>query len=168
MRNERGVALVLAILVLTVIGALVAAAFFAGTQEHRMAEQTRRVQRALGAAEAGLAEVLRQWPDAVTNLGLYPADSLALTATPTPYGTGEFAGFVYRLSAEQYFVVVTGRDLADQARQRLGLLLRRAAACDTTVADGVELSPSKCYIANTFPKMSDVIPLSARAWIQLY
>lgn len=168
MRNERGVALVLAILVLTVIGALVAAAFFAGTQEHRMAEQVRRVQRALGAAEAGLAEVMRQWPDDATNLGLYPTDSLALAPSTTPFGTGEFEGYVYRLGSEHFLVTVTGRDLADRARQRLGLLLRRAAACDTTVADGVELSPPNCYISNTFPKTSDVMPLPARAWIQLF
>lgn len=168
MRNERGVALVLAILVLTVIGALVAAAFFAGTQEQRMAEHTRRVQRALGAADAGLAEVLRQWPDAATNLGVYPSDSLVLVATTTPHGTGEFLGAVYRLNPKLYFVSLTGRDRADRARQRLGLLVRRSVPCDTSIADGVELSPPKCHITNAFPKTSGVLPLAARSWIQLY
>lgn len=168
MRSERGAALVLAILVLTVIGALVAAAFFAATQEYRMAEQTLRVQRALGVAEAGMAEVLRQWPDAAANLGLYPGDSLTLAATKTPHGTGEYAGHVYRLDPSHYFVVVTGRDRADRARQRLGLLLRRAAPCDTTVVEGVELSESKCYIDNVFLKVSEVVPLPGRAWIQLF
>lgn len=168
MRNERGVALVLAVLVLTVIGALVAAAFFAGNQEQRMAEHTRRVQRALGAAETGLAEVLRQWPDAATNLGAYPADSLVLPWATTPHGTGQFLGTVYRLNAELYLILVTGRDLADRSRQRLGLLVEPTVPCDTSVADGVELSPSKCHITNAFRKTSGVLPLAARSWIQLF
>lgn len=158
----------LAVLVLTIIGALVAAAFFAGTQEQRMAEHTRRVQRARGAAEAGLSEVLRQWPDAATNLDVYPQDSLILPWTPTPLGTGEFLGSVYRLNAGLYIVLVTGRDVADRSRQRLGLLVQPAVPCDSGIADGVEMPPPKCHIANGFQKSSGVVPLAARSWIQPY
>lgn len=168
MRNRRGVALVLAVLVLTVIGALVAAAFFAATQEQRMGEHTRRAQRAAGAAEVGLSVVMRQWPDAAMSLDLYPADSLAIGESPTPHGTGVFGGYVYRLSPQRYFIVVTGRDAAGRARQRLGLLVQLAAPCDTTLAEGVELSYPKCHITNTFQKMAAVRPLASRAWIQLY
>ena len=53
--NERGMALAVAIFALVVVGALVAGAFFAGTQEQRVGENSRRVTQSFGAAEAGPA-----------------------------------------------------------------------------------------------------------------
>src|SRR5260221_3081349 len=60
-RNERGMALAIAIFALVIVGALVAGAFFAGTQEQRVAENSKRLQQSFGAAEMGLNEVIRNW-----------------------------------------------------------------------------------------------------------
>jgi len=51
LKNERGIALALAIVALMVVGALVAGAFFAGTQEQRMGENELRLLVSLGVAE---------------------------------------------------------------------------------------------------------------------
>src|SRR5437899_683334 len=54
LRNERGMALALAIVALVVAGALIAGAFFAGTQEQRVGENSRRSYQSFGIAEAGI------------------------------------------------------------------------------------------------------------------
>jgi len=47
-RNERGMALAVAIFALAVVGALVAGACFASTQEQRLSESQRGVQTSFG------------------------------------------------------------------------------------------------------------------------
>src|SRR2546425_5976324 len=99
--NERGMALAVAIFALVVVGALVAGAFFAGTQEQRVGENSRRVTQSFGAAEAGLNEIIRNWqPQAINHVRQYPLDSVAvplnLADTITPDGTGIYGGYIYR------------------------------------------------------------------------
>ena len=48
LRNERGMALALAIVAMVIVGALVAGALFSGTQEQRMAESSRFQQQSFG------------------------------------------------------------------------------------------------------------------------
>ena len=133
MRNERGMALPAAIFALVVIGALVAGALFAGTQEQRVAENNRRSGQSFGVAEAGLTEVVRAWNPTTMNQGaLYPANSLTVAMTPSPSNTGSFGGYVYKLNPDLYLIDITGRDVASRAglvpgggaRQRLGLVTR--------------------------------------------
>src|SRR5438093_5002018 len=72
LRDERGMALAIAIFTLVVVGALVAGAFFAGTQEQRVGENQRRVQTSFGVAEAGAGERLINWsPDQMNKRPLY-------------------------------------------------------------------------------------------------
>ena len=132
-RTERGMALPAAIFALVVIGALVAGALFAGTQEQRVAENTRRATQSFGVADAGVAEVLRQWDPATRNTRpIYPADLQRVDSTASPGGTGSYSGDVYRLNPNLYLIDVTGRDLASGrgvlqgggARQRLGMIAR--------------------------------------------
>ena len=134
-RNERGMALAIAIFALVVVGALVAGAFFAGTQESRTAENNRRLQKAFGVTEAGINEVIADWDPGIRNVGkMYPTDSQIIldTAGRTPYHTGAFAGNIYKLNGELYLVDISGRDSSSiksvvksaSARQRLGGLLR--------------------------------------------
>src|SRR5713101_535568 len=134
--NERGMALAVAIFALVVVGALVAGAFFAGTQEQRVGENSRRVTQSFGAAETGLNEIIRKWdPQAINHVRQYPLDSVAvplnLADSITPDGTGIYGGYVYRLNDEVYLVVITARDrksaggmIGGGARQRLGELVR--------------------------------------------
>jgi hypothetical protein len=135
-RNERGIALAVAIFALVVVGALVAGAFFAGTQEQRVAENNRRLQQSFGSAEMGLNEVLRLWkPQIINKIATYPRDSvrvpLAGNDSLTPDRSGVFGGYIYKLNDQVYLVDITARDRQSQrgvagggARQRLGQLVR--------------------------------------------
>ena len=72
LRNERGMALALAIFALVIIGALVAGAFFAATQEQRVAENTRSSGRAFGTAEGGAVKVVSNWvPSTYAGMTVY-------------------------------------------------------------------------------------------------
>ncbi|PYO38659.1 MAG: hypothetical protein DMD29_12520 [Gemmatimonadetes bacterium] len=142
LQNERGMALALAIFALVVVGALVAGAFFAGTQEQRIGENWRRLQQSFGAAETGLNEVVRCWdPQQINRIRQYPLDSIRVplstsiagcTAdTLTPDHSGVYGGYVYRLNDQVYLIDVTARDRSSNAgvigggaRQRLGELVR--------------------------------------------
>src|SRR2546422_11378755 len=61
LRDERGMALALAIVAMVIVGALVAGGLFSGTQEQRMAESSRFQQQSFGVAEAGASELIRTW-----------------------------------------------------------------------------------------------------------
>jgi hypothetical protein len=121
-------ALALAIVVLAVVAMLVAGVLFVGTEEARIGENSRVVQRAFAAAEAGVFEVMREWDGEVfESLRIYPVDSIEVTRRP------RYTGFVYRLNRDLYFIDVTGRDstsLRGAATQRVGVLARtrRSAA----------------------------------------
>src|SRR5438093_8317379 len=101
-RNERGMALALAIVALVVAGALIAGAFFAGTQEQRVGENSRRSYQSFGIAEAGANEIIRNWdPIKYNQRRVYPGDSVAYGPLLSPGGTGTFGGYVYKRSEER-------------------------------------------------------------------
>src|SRR5881394_377063 len=135
-RNERGMALAVAIFALVVVGALVAGAFFAGTQEQRVGENQRRVQTSFGVAEAGAQERVLTWdPNTMNKRPIYPADSVAIANTPAPNGTGSYGGYSFRVGPNLFLIDVTGRDKSSAAgaiaggggaRQRIGMLARIA------------------------------------------
>lgn len=132
-RNERGIALAIAIFALVVVGALVAAAFFAGSQEQRLAENAKRVTQSFGIAEAGVAEQVRLWDPVLYNQQrVYPLDSAVVAQTGAPARTGSYGGYVYKLNDNLFLTDIRGSDSASRtgrvrgsgARQRLGLLTR--------------------------------------------
>ena len=139
LRDERGMALAVAIFALVVVGALVAGAFFAGTQEQRVGENQRRVQTSFGVAEAGVQERVMSWkPDSMNKRPIYP-DSVGIysVASPAtaPGGTGRYFGYSYKLGSNIFLIDVTGRDQASAggalaggtgARQRIGMITRLA------------------------------------------
>src|SRR5438128_8799240 len=93
LQNERGMALAVAIFALVVVGALVAGALFAGTQEQRVGENWRRLTESFGAAETGLNEVIRNWdPKQINIVRQYPLDSVKIPLNAgdsiTPGGSG--------------------------------------------------------------------------------
>jgi len=136
LQDERGMALAVAIFALVVIGALVAGAFFAGTQEQRVGENQRRVQASFGVAEAGAQERVLSWDPATMNRrAQYPADSVAIATTTAPNGSGSYGGYSYKVGPSLFLIDVTGRDKASAAgaiaggggaRQRIGLITRIA------------------------------------------
>ena len=114
-QNERGMALAVAIFALVIVGALVAGALFAGTQEQRIGESTRRLEQSFGVAELGVYDVVRTWnPTTYNQRGVYPTDSIdlpnALMTGRTPQGKGSYGGYVYRLNNNLYLIDVTGHD----------------------------------------------------------
>jgi len=136
-RNERGMALAVAIFALVVVGALVAGAFFAGTQEQRVGENQRRVQTSFGVAEAGAQERVLSWDATSMNRRpQYPADSVVIGPNANaPNGTGSYGGYSYRVGPNLFLIDVTGRDNSSAAgaiaggggaRQRIGMLTRIA------------------------------------------
>ncbi len=136
LRDERGMALAVAIFALVVVGALVAGAFFAGTQEQRVGENQRRVFTSFGVAEAGAQERVMSWDPATMNKRKsYPQDSVVIANQPTPSGTGSYGGYSYKLGSNLFLIDVTGRDRASAAgviaggggaRQRIGMITRIA------------------------------------------
>jgi hypothetical protein len=126
---------------LVVVGALVAGAFFSGTQEQRAAENSRRILQAFGVAEEGAYEVVDKWvPLTNDTLSAYPANSLSVGGWPNYWATasnktGVYGGFIYHFNNELYLVDMTARDSASVGnaglvtrggggRARLGLLVR--------------------------------------------
>ena len=140
LRDERGMALAVAIFALVVVGALVAGAFFAGTQEQRVGENQRRVQTSFGVAEAGAQERVLTWDPATMNKRpLYcncaGGDSVVIPTVPAPNGTGSYGGYSYKVGQNLFLIDVTGRDLNSAAgaiaggggaRQRIGMITRIA------------------------------------------
>src|SRR5437899_99241 len=98
LRDERGMALAVAIFAMVVVGALVAGAFFAGTQEQRVGENQRRVQTSFGVAEAGAQERVLSWdPSTMNKRPLYcpcaGGDSVVIGPLSAPNGTGSDGGY---------------------------------------------------------------------------
>ena len=133
LRDERGIALAVAIFALVVAGALIAGAFFAGNQEQRVGQNTLRVQQSFGAGEEALNEIVANWRPGVYNkIKVYPADSFVIQDTVTAGGTGRYGVVIRKLNNNLYQVDVTGRDrssaagrlLNSGARQRIGEFVR--------------------------------------------
>jgi hypothetical protein len=142
LRSERGMALAIAIVALVVVGALIAGAFFSGTQEQRVAENVRRVQASFGVAEEGVYDIIRGWSNTTAKAkyaGLYPYPAVAPARDTALWGmrtsaskTGSYSGKMYKLNDALYLLDMTAQDtmsLAGRIRgggasQRLGLLAR--------------------------------------------
>lgn len=136
LRDERGMALAVAIFALVVVGALVAGAFFAGTQEQRVGENQRRVMTSFGVAEAGVQERMVVWdPTTQNRVKQYPESSVVIPTLSAPGGTGSYNGTWYRMGPNIFLIDVTGRDANTSAgavssgggaRQRVGMIARIA------------------------------------------
>ena len=137
LRDERGMALAVAIFALVVAGALIAGAFFAGNQEQRLGQNTLRVQQSFGAGEEAVNEIVANWqPGTYNRIGIYPADSFIVPTTVTGVGsgwtTGSYGGVIRKLNNNLYQVDLTGRDTRSAsgalfgggARQRIGEFVR--------------------------------------------
>jgi hypothetical protein len=131
--DERGIALLVAVLGLLLAGSLISAFVMLGVLEHRMASNTRRVGQAFSTAEHGLSQTVGNWNTSSWNL-IAVNDSVAVSGT-TPGGTGSYSGFVRRLNNELFLIDVTAADGNGGARQRLGALIKlRPIAMDIKAA----------------------------------
>src|SRR6266699_3234489 len=167
LRDERGMALAVAIFALVVVGALVAGAFFAGTQEQRVGENQRRVFTSFGVAEAGAQERVMTWDPVLMNKrAQYPPDSVVITNQSAPNGTGSYGGYSYKLGPNLFLIDVTGRDRASAAgviaggggaRQRLGLITR-IAPVDFGIRASLTTQGSTSLSGNASVNGADSVP----------
>jgi hypothetical protein len=122
-RNERGIALAVALFALVLIAALVSGSFLAGHLEQQSGRNSMFAAQALAAAEAGLDDVLvNADPSAFEALPVGAALDLGRLATENA------AGQVIRLTSALFLVRCTGtrRDADGRplATRSLGLLMR--------------------------------------------
>src|SRR2546430_2475791 len=118
LKNERGMALALAIVALVVVGALIVGALFSGTQEQRAGENVRRALTSVGVAEEGVYDVIRGWDNnRATYAGLFPyhangpaRDSVVIDTTTSASKTGSYSGTLFKLNDQLYLVDVTAQD----------------------------------------------------------
>ncbi len=167
LRDERGMALAVAIFALVVVGALVAGAFFAGTQEQRVGENQRRVLTSFGVAEAGAQERVLVWDPATMNKRpSYPPDSVAIAATQAPNGTGTYFGYSYKMGSNIFLLNVVGRDRSTNAgataggagaQQRVGLITR-IAPVDFGIRASLTTQGSTSLSGNASVNGADSVP----------
>jgi hypothetical protein len=120
-RDDRGIALPMAIFALVIVGVLVAAAFFVGRQEQLVGRNTIRLQQAFAAAEAGAQYQAAVWdPQGLNRLAV--DDSLPFEGTLA--GSGWYRGAVRRLSTLLFLIRSEGFSPDSTARQQVGLLVR--------------------------------------------
>jgi len=120
--NERGIALVVSLIGILVVGALVTGVFASGYIEQKVGENTRLIERSFSAAEYGLSETIGAWNTGVFNQ--LPVGGSADVAGSSPSGIGQYSGTVRRLNQELYLVQITGQDAQGRARQPLGAFVK--------------------------------------------
>ena len=150
-RDRRGIALVLTLFALVVLGAIVAGTFFAGRLEQQSGENTLYAAQAREAAEAGLTDAL---------LTIEPAAMSALSAggpplllPPSSVGAGvSVQGQISRLTSTLF------------------LLTSRASRLDA--GGGPLASGAAGLLVHLLPDSASGVPVIAplrdRPWLQLY
>jgi hypothetical protein len=121
-RNERGIALAVAIFALVVVGALVAGSFFFGMQEQRVGRNSIQLQQAFAAAEEGANLQTADWDSRVYNV-MAVGDTVPFAGT-VPANGGWYRGSVRRLNNALYLVRSEGFSRDSTSRQHVGMLVR--------------------------------------------
>lgn len=121
-RNERGIALAVAIFALVVIGTLVAGSFFVGLQEQRVGQNTVKFQQAFSAAQEGAQLEVANWSGG-THANLAVGDSAQFSGKVAD-NTGWYRGKVRKLNNALFLVDSEGFSRDNGTRQRVGLLVR--------------------------------------------
>jgi len=120
--GQEGIALLLVLLSLAVLGGLVGVAFLLGLGEMRLGRGYVGMRQALGNAESGAVHAVTRWnPEAYNAMPI--GQSLSFSGEP-PSGPGSFAGTVTRTGNLTYVVVSDGFDAGGQIKQRIGLIVR--------------------------------------------
>ncbi len=154
-RNNRGVALPLAIFALVIIGAMVAGSFFIGTQEQRIGRNTVGSQQAFQAAEYGAQLTAATWNSQVMN-------AMAVGSTATIGGAlsgnqGWYRGEVRRLNNMLFLVRSEGFSADSMSRQQVGLLIR-LRPIEITIAAALQTQGDLKIGGSSFISGYDVAP----------
>jgi len=120
--NERGLALLVSIMAIIVVGGLLVGTVTAARLENRQAHNTGEMAQAFAVTELGLGETMADWYAGNWN-AMRVMDELPISGS-APEGAGSYSGNVRRLSRELFFVDVTGVSARGGARQRLGTFVK--------------------------------------------
>jgi hypothetical protein len=125
LRSERGVALLVALGTIVLIGVIIAGVLFAVTQDFRISDNSLRQSRATASAELGLNRITVDW-NLADNQRLKTGDTLRKSFTAS--GGGIATVSVTRLPGPYFWAVSEGMSGTTRstfvARRRYGLLLR--------------------------------------------
>jgi hypothetical protein len=127
MSGERGVALVTALLVVVLVGALILGVFATSMSDYRIGRNMLMQERALAAAEYGQNDVLLNWNPAWSQL---QAGDTVVRTHNVP-GGGRDTVRVTRLNNTTFWLISSGSvgsAFQTQARRRTGLIVRLTAA----------------------------------------
>ena len=111
LRNERGIALVVAVFALVVIGALVAGTVFVGRLELQSSQSAVYAAEAQEAAEAGLANRIEAWDVLIYNEMGYGEANMIAGGTVSLGGGTQFTDEVYRFNENMFVIRSTGQRL---------------------------------------------------------
>ncbi len=126
LKNRDGMALAMAMFAIVVIGALIAGAFFASTQDFRVGTNSLVAQRAFSAAEYGLNKTMAEWRTEL-NLSIPTGGDTTFQYANTDKSTA--AVRITRLNDYTYLVVSEGAASPStpmEARRRTSAILRLA------------------------------------------
>ena len=121
---RKGVALMVAIFAIVIIGIVVIGAHYASTQDFRVARNALTESRAFAAAELGHTRMLAEWNAAVLNMA--PGDTLVRVYADLEGDASATVRFT-RLNQGTFLVVsegVAGTGVQGEARRRTGTILR--------------------------------------------
>jgi len=119
LKSERGIALVVAIVALVVIGAIVAGTFFISSLEQKTAENSVDAAQAYQAAEAGIVKNVANWD---TGNNLLATDGGTTIAQDSVAPGTYFNVTISRLNSSLFFLRSVGT--RNGATQTLGMVLR--------------------------------------------
>ena len=120
--NERGIALLIAIIAIVVVGGLLIGVATSARLENRQAQNTGEMAQALAVGELGLNETIADFNSGGWNaLGVMEATEITGASMD---GAGSYTGTVTRLNQRLYLVNITGASARGGARQRLGSFVK--------------------------------------------
>ena len=162
LRNERGIALVVAVFALVVIGALVAGTVFVGRLELQSSQSALFAAEAQEAAEAGLNNRMEAWDVLIYNDMAYGEENAIPGGTVSLGGSAEFTDEVYRFNNNMFVIRSTGRrlgaggvPLAERTVAGFMRLARPTVAVNAaiTVTDAIQFNGNSFHVTgiNTNP-----------------
>ena len=126
LKNRDGMALAMAMFAIVVIGALIAGAFFASTQDFRVGTNSLVAQRSFSAAEFGLNKTMAEWKTE-QNLSIAQGKDVVFSYVNEDKSTADVR--ITRLNEFTYIAVSEGAAGANtpmEARRRTSAVLRLA------------------------------------------
>ncbi len=120
--NERGIALLMSIIAIVVVGGLLIGVANSARLENRQAQNTGAMAQAFAVTELGLSEAVADWYAGDFN-SMAVMDQAPI-AGGSPPGMGTYTGNIQRLSQELFFLDVTGTSARGLSRQRLGTFVK--------------------------------------------